>query len=125
MVDRGSVAADQAPAAKVPVTVDALLDAITAIKARQKDLEQDLQPLLEALSAAMESGALDPCFGHRDWSFTHNAGRLRYQFPEAVETLEQQLKAAQAQAIQNGSATEQRGKPFWTIRPPKASSLPF
>jgi hypothetical protein len=105
--------------------LDALLDAVTAIKAQQKELEQQLEPLLEALNAAMATGQLDPTFSHNDWSFCHSPGRLSYAFPAAVQQIEQQLKAAKESAIQQGSATEKRGKPFWTIRPPKAQDQPF
>ena len=105
--------------------IDALLDAVTAIKAQQKQLEQQLEPLLEALSEAMAAGQLDPSFSHNDWAFSHSLGRLSDEFPAAVQQLEQQLKAAKDSAIQQGSATEKRGKPFWTIRPPKAQDQPF
>ena len=116
-------AADAAvPAAE---QIEALLDAVTALKAQQKQLEQELEPLLEALSAAMDAGELDPSFSHNDWAFTHNPGRLSYDFPLAVQQIEQQLKAARDAAIQQGSATEKRGRPFWTIRAPKAQSLPL
>jgi hypothetical protein len=105
--------------------LDALLDAVTAIKARQKELEQQLEPLLEALNAAMAAGQLDPAFSHNDWAFAHSPGRLSYDFPPVVQQIEQQLKAAKDSAIQQGSATEKRGKPFWTIRAPKTPALPF
>ena len=105
--------------------LDALLDAVTAIKARQKQLEQQLEPLLEALNAAMAAGQLDPAFAHNDWAFAHSPGRLSYDFPPVVQQIEQQLKAAKDSAIQQGSATEKRGKPFWTIRAPKTPALPF
>ena len=105
--------------------LDALLDAVTAIKARQKQLEQQLEPLLEALNAAMASGQLDPAFSHNDWAFAHSTGRLSYEFPPVVQQIEQQLKASKEAAIQQGSATEKRGKPFWTIRAPKTPALPF
>jgi len=105
--------------------LDALLDAVTAIKARQKELEQQLEPLLEALNAAMAAGQLDPAFSHNDWAFAHSPGRLSYDFPPVVQQIEQQLKAAKDSAIQQGSATEKRGKPFWTIRAPKTPVLPF
>ncbi|MFM7361490.1 MAG: hypothetical protein ACKO25_06645 [Cyanobium sp.] len=105
--------------------IDALLDAITAIKAQQKQLEHQLEPLLEALSEAMATGQLDPSFSHNDWAFAHSSGRLSYEFPAAVQQIEQQLKAAKDAAIQQGSATEKRCKPFWTIRPPKAQDQPF
>ncbi|MFQ6539772.1 MULTISPECIES: hypothetical protein [Aphanothece] len=105
--------------------IDALLDAITALKAQQKQLEQQLEPLLVALSEAMAAGQLDPAFSHNDWAFSHSLGRLSYEFPAPVQQIEQQLKAAKENAIQQGSATEKRGKPFWTIRPPKTQPLPF
>ncbi|MCP9860997.1 MULTISPECIES: hypothetical protein [unclassified Cyanobium] len=117
-----------APAEAAPApsdAIDALLDAITALKAQQKQLEQQLEPLLEALSEAMAAGQLDPSFSHNDWAFAHSSGRLSYAFPPAVQQIEQQLKAAKDEAIQQGSAAEKRGKPFWTIRPPKSQDQPF
>ena len=105
--------------------IERLLDQITALKAEHKRLEQQLEALLESLSAAMASGQLDPLFSYNDWSFCHSAGRLSYAYPAAVEQIERQLKAAKEAAIQQGRATEKRGKPFWTIRPPSAPALPF
>ena len=118
------VPAPAAPAADA-VDLDALHDAVTAIKAQQKQLEQQLEPLLETLSEAMATGQLDPSFSHNDWAFAHSPGRLSYDFPPAVQQIEQQLKAAKDNAIQQGSATEKRGKPFWTIRAPKTPAQPF
>ena len=115
-----------APVDAVPAdALDALLDAITALKAQQKELEQQLEPLLEALSAAMAAGQLDPSFSHEDWAFCHSPGRLSYAFPAAVLQIEQQLKAAKEAAIQQGTVTEKRGKPFWTIRAQKAQDHLF
>jgi hypothetical protein len=124
MADLLLAAAPPAPPADA-ADLDALLDAVTAIKARQKQLEQQLEPLLEALNAAMAAGRLDPAFAHNDWAFAHSPGRLSYDFPPVVQQIEQQLKAAKDSAIQQGSATEKRGKPFWTIRAPKTPALPF
>jgi hypothetical protein len=115
-----------AEAASAPSdAIDELLDAITAIKAQQKQLEQQLEPLLEALNTAMASGQLDPSFSHNDWAFSHSPGRLTYDFPAAVQQIEKQLKAAKEAAIQQGSATDKRGNPFWTIRAQKTQPLPF
>jgi len=105
--------------------IDALLDAITEIKAQQKQLEQQLEPLLTSLNAAMAAGQLDPAFSHNGWAFAHSPGRLTYTFPQEVQQIEQKLKAARDLAIQQGSASEKRGKPFWTIRAPKTPALPF
>jgi hypothetical protein len=127
MTDLLLAAAPSAPdaAAVAAGDLDALLDAVTAIKAQQKELDQQLEPLLEAISTAMASGQLDPSFSHNDWGFCHNPGRLSYAFPPAVQQVEQQLKAAKDSAIQHGTATEKRGKPFWTIRAQKTPALPF
>ena len=127
MADLLLAAAPPAPAADAltGADLDDLLDAVTAIKAQQKELEQQLEPLLEALNTAMASGQLDPSFSHKDWAFAHSTGRLSYEFPQVVQQIEQQLKAAKEAAIQQGSATEKRGKPFWTIRSPKTQPLPF
>ena len=124
MADLLLAASTPAPPAEA-ADLDALLDAVTTIKAQQKELEQQLEPLLEALNAAMATGQLDPAFSHNDWAFAHSPGRLSYDFPPAVQQIEQQLKAAKDSAIQQGSATEKRGKPFWTIRAPKTPALPF
>jgi hypothetical protein len=124
MVDLLLAAAPSDPVADA-ADLDVLLHAVTAIKAQQKALEQQLEPLLESLNTAMATGQLDPSFSHNEWAFTHSTGRLSYEFPPVVQQIEQQLKAAKEVAIQQGSATEKRGKPFWTIRPPKTQPLPF
>ncbi len=124
MADLLLAAAPPAPAADA-ADLDVLLNAVTAIKAQQKELEQQLEPLLESLNTAMATGQLDPSFSHNDWAFAHSPGRLSYAFPQSVQQIEQQLKAAKDSAIQQGSATEKRGKPFWTIRAPKTPALPF
>lgn len=106
--------------AQAPATqeLDALLDAITALKAQQKRIEQELEPLLVELEAAMESGSIDPVFSHNDWAFNHSPGRLSYAFPPAIQQQERQLKEAREAAVRQGTATEKRGKAFWTIRAP-------
>ena len=127
MADLLLAAAPPAPVADAVTgaDLDDLLDAVTAIKAQQKELDQQLEPLLESLNTAMATGRLDPSFSHNDWAFAHSTGRLSYEFPPVVQQIEQQLKSAKEAAIQQGSATEKRGKPFWTIRPPKTQPLPF
>ena len=125
MVMAPAPAAAQAAPLASDEALDGLLDQITVLKAEHKRLEQQLEALLLSLSAAMAAGQLDPAFSHNDWAFSHSAGRLSYAYPAAVGQIERQLKAAKEAAIQQGSATEKRGKPFWTIRPPTAQALPF
>mgnify|MGYP006288607225 CR=1 FL=1 len=106
------------------VDLDGLLALITAIKAQQKELDAQLVLLLEQLDQAMAQGRLDPVFRHGNWCFAWSQGRLSYAFPAAIQQQEEQLKAAKEAAIQQGLATEKRGKAFWTIRPAK-TELPF
>ena len=104
MADLLLVAAPPAPVADAvtEADLDDLLDAVTAIKAQQKELDQQLEPLLEYLNTAMATGRLDPSFSHNDWAFAHSTGRLSYEFPPVVQQIEQQLKAAKEAAIQQG-----------------------
>ncbi len=103
-----------------PAALDALLDRITPIKATQKQLEAELEPLLDQLDVAFDEGLVDPTFSHNDTSFCWSAGRTTYTYPESLKQREQALKAAQKDAIASGSATARTGQPFWTIRPPRA-----
>lgn len=102
-----------------PTALDELLDRITELKATQKLLEIQFEPLLDQLDAAFEEGLLDPSFSHNDVSFCWSAGRTTYVYPEALKQREQALKAAQKDAIASGAATAKSGKPFWTIRLPR------
>ena len=94
MADLLLAAAPPAPVADAvtEADLDALLDAVTAIKAQQKELDQQLEPLLESLNPAMATGRLDPSFSHNDWAFAHSTGRLSYEFPPVVQQIEQQLR---------------------------------
>ena len=102
-----------------PAALDELLDRITELKAAQKLLEDQLDPLLDQLDAAFDEGQLDPSFSHNDVSFCWCAGRTTYVYPVALKQREQALKAAQKDAIASGAATAKSGKPFWTIRLPR------
>jgi hypothetical protein len=102
-----------------PAALDQLLDRITELKATQKRLEAQLEPLLDQLDGAFEEGLLDPSFSHKDVSFCWSAGRTTYVYPEALRQREQALKAAQKDAIASGAATAKTGRPFWTIRLPR------
>ena len=97
-----------------PADLDGVLDAITALKARQKQLEQELEPLLEVLSAAMAAGQLYPSFCHNDWAFSHSPGRLSYDFPAPVLELERQLKAAKGE-VENFTAYSTTGSTVETL----------
>jgi hypothetical protein len=63
---------------------------------------------------------VDPSFQHAGWSFVHCPGRLKATYPESVNRLEAELKAARQRALQQGLVSQERGKPFWTVRPAQA-----
>ena len=100
--------------------LDAVLDRITALKSSQKAIDAELAPLLDALSGALDAGELDASFCHNDFCFCWSAGRRSYDYPEALQLQEQQLKQAQQDAIASGLAAARAGKPFWTIKAPRA-----
>ena len=118
-----SAPAPASPAAPSPLldsaVLDALLDRITGIKNSHKQLEAELEPLLDQLDAAFEAGMVDPSFCHNDTSFCWSAGRTTYGYPEAIKQREQALKAAQKDAIASGAAIAKTRRPFWTIRLPR------
>lgn len=114
------VSLDRPPVDPLPAggdALDALLLAITACKGRQRELEEQLEDLLLHLSEALEQGSVDPSFQHAGWSFVHSPGRLKATYPESVNRLEAELKAARQRALQQGLVSQERGKPFWTVRP--------
>lgn len=103
----------------ITTNIDATLDAILSIKRQIKDLEAELDTHLDNLQQAVDAGDLDPSFKHNDAAFDLRAGKVSYTYPEAVTTLAQDLKQAQADAIAAGTATPKHGSPFWVIKLPK------
>lgn len=97
---------------------DDLCEAITKIKTQIKPLEQDLAILLGELSERFDDGKVDGNFSHNDFSFAFCLGKVSYNFPDDVTTMEQTLKQAKEAAKANGTATPKLGKSFWTINFP-------
>ncbi len=125
-LDLSSLRGDDTDAAATPEggldpgQIDGLLDRITGLKAAQKLIDSQLEPLLDQLDAAFDAGLIDATFSHNDVSFCWSAGRTTYAYPEALQQQEQTLKAAQKDAIASGAATARLGRAFWTIRLPRA-----
>jgi hypothetical protein len=92
------------------------LEDLKAALTKLKDTE-DL--LLDELSKRMEAGDIDPTFSHNDWAFSWSAGCTSFSYPDHVQALEAQTKAAKKAAEADGTATRSLGRPFWTIRAPK------
>ena len=51
-------------------------------------------------------------------------GRLSWQYPEAIQLLEGNLKKRKQLAEQLGEAHSQRGEPYWTIKASKQEGKP-
>ena len=102
------------------LSTDELLDYLVAGRQAMAALKAQDEALLDRLSHLVDAGELDPGgFTHNDFSFSWSAGRKSWSYPADVQELEEQTKAAKAQAQANNTATATTGEPFWTIRPPQ------
>ena len=100
--------------------IDRLLEAVVAIKRQQRNLEEQLNALLDQLQQLHERGEVDATFHFSDTAFSWSPGRLLFSYPEPVLALEQQLKLARKAAEGDGTATRRHGRSFWTIKLPGA-----
>jgi predicted transcriptional regulator len=100
--------------------LDATIEFVIARKQAIAKLQDDLEQALDSLRQAVDNGNLDPAFKHNDAAFDLRAGRVTYDYPADVTALSLRLKDAQAAAVADGTATQKRGEPFWTIKLPKA-----
>ena len=103
-----------------PLSVDEILDQITATKLLAKGVEAHLATLQDRLTERLEAGEIDHAFSHNDWSFSYSLGKRTWSYPPAVKAAETSLKAAKKAAEADGTATATTGAPFWTVRPPKS-----
>jgi hypothetical protein len=100
--------------------LDQVLKQVISLKATIKAAEAQLTPLLDQLTALADQGEVDLTFAFDDWSFNWSEGRTSYDYPPEIKEIETILKQSKKTAENDGSATRTTGKPFWTIRPPKA-----
>ena len=100
--------------------IDRLLEAVVAIKRQQRNLEEQLNALLDQLQQLHERGEVDATFHFSDTAFSWSPGRLLFSYPEPVLALEQQLKLARKAAEGDGTATRRHGRSFWTVKLPSA-----
>jgi hypothetical protein len=97
------------------LTLDQVLDQITATKAQLSILEDRLAGLLDQLSTALDDGEIDPKFSHEDWTFTHSEGRKTWTYPETVK---KHIKSLQELSQADGTATVKNGAPYWIVKAP-------
>lgn len=100
--------------------IDRLLEAVVTIKRQQRNLEEQLNALLDQLQELHERGDVDASFHFNDAAFSWSPGRVQFTYPEPVLALEQQLKLARKTAEGNGTAVRRHGRPFWTVKLPTA-----
>jgi hypothetical protein len=102
------------------LTTDELLDHLVAVRQAMAALKAEDEALLDRLSELVEAGELDPGgFTHQDHAFSWSAGRKSWSYPDEVQQLEAQTKAAKKASEADGTAAAKVGAPFWTIKPPK------
>lgn len=102
------------------MTIDELLDHITDVRSALARLKATDDALLDELTRRADAGEIDPGgFSHNDWAFGWSTGRRSWIYPEPVQALEGQLRAARKAAEADGSATATTGTPFWTIKAPR------
>ena len=100
--------------------IDRLLEAVVAIKRKQRALDDQLNALLDQLQQLHERGDVDSSFHFNDTAFSWSPGRVQFTYPEPVLALEQQLKLARKTAEGNGTAVRRHGRSFWTVKLPSA-----
>jgi hypothetical protein len=102
------------------MAADEVLLALTQLRLHAKAVAAADAALLDRLDPPRRLRRADQGgFTFNDWSFSWSPGRRTWTYPEPVESLAQQLKAAQKAAQGDGSATASTGAPYWTIKPPK------
>ncbi len=102
------------------MSADEVLHALTQLRLHAKAVAAADAALLDRLDDLASAGEVDQGgFTFNDWSFSWSEGRRTWTYPESVESLAQQLKAAQKAAHGDGSATSSTGAPYWTIKVPR------
>ena len=108
-----------------PATAEALHAAANA-KASCLKAQAELGAALAVLDQHVAEGQL-PVSGLPvvlGFQIYRQEGRLSWQYPEAIQLLEGNLKKRKQLAEQLGEAHSQRGEPYWTIKASKQEGQP-
>ncbi len=108
-----------------PATAEALHAAARA-KASCLKAQADLSTALAVLDQLVAEGqlavsGLPVVLGFQIY---RQDGRISWQYPEAIQLLEGNLKKRKQLAEQLGEAHSQRGEPYWTIKASKQEGQP-
>lgn len=101
----------------MPSFLDDILEELTAITSRAKQLETRRQELLDALDQMVENGEADDKLIWNDFTITRSS-RNSYIYPDHIKTQREALKEAEQLSVAMGEATLKQTT-FWTVRQPK------
>ena len=99
---------------------DDVLSNLIENQLRMKQCQAAKAALLDRLDRLAEQGKVDyGGFTFNDWSFSYCSGRSKWSYPGNLTQMEQSLKELQRRAQADGTATQTKSDPSWTINPPK------
>jgi hypothetical protein len=115
-----------APSLSLSAATAEALHTVASAKASCLKAQAELAAALADLDQLVSSGQL-PVSGLplvQGFLIYRQEGRLSWQYPEAIQLLEGNLKKRKQLAEQLGEAQSQRGEPYWTIKASKQEGQP-
>lgn len=95
-------------------SLDTLLEELTSLSAREKEIQARRQELLDALDQLVEAGEADDQLTWNDCKITRRS-RKSYTYPDHILEQREQLKASERLSVALGEA-QVTLKYFWEVR---------
>lgn len=93
-----------------------VMDRIVQLRCQKAAIDAEIETLLERLTAAVQTGDLEPKATHDGWTFSLRTGKLTTTYsPEAKAAIE---RIREADLI-SGQAIQKRSADSWAITAPK------
>lgn len=102
------------PSSSTSPSLEAILDELTHIVAREKEIQARRHALLDHLDQLVEAGEAEEQIVWNDYKITRRT-RKNYAYPEHIEEQRRELKAAEQLSLALGEA-EVIVKQFWDVR---------
>lgn len=102
------------PSSSTSPSLEAILDELTHIVAREKEIQARRHALLDHLDQLVEAGEAEEQIVWNDYKITRRT-RKSYAYPEHIEEQRRELKAAEQLSLALGEA-EVIVKQFWDVR---------
>lgn len=102
------------PASSTSLSLDAILDELTAIAASEKTLQARRQELLDALDQLVEAGEAEEQMAWNDCSISRRI-KKSYTYPGHITQQREALKASERLSVALGEATLKTST-FWVVR---------